>query len=46
MTEWDSKKSNAICIGRFGALWIVNMANKLRVADKSKDFVAKFNEYS
>lgn len=30
----------------FGALWIVNMVNKLRTTEKTKDFVAKFNESS
>lgn len=46
MTEWSSKISTAICMGRFGALWMVNMVNKLRAADKTNDFTAKFSESS
>lgn len=43
MIEWGSKISTAICIRRFGTLWMVK---KLRVTDKIKDFVVKFNESS
>lgn len=43
MTERGSKILIAICMKRFGAFWILNMVNKLRTADKTKDFLAKFN---
>lgn len=43
MTEWGLKIFNAICTGRFGALWIVNM---VKVVGKLEDFVAKFNKSS
>lgn len=31
MTEWGSKISNAICMGRFGAIWMVNIVDNVRV---------------
>jgi hypothetical protein len=33
-------------MGRYGAVWMVNMIDKLRMADRREDFVAKFDESS
>lgn len=46
LIEWGQKISNTICLGKFSALWMVNMVGKLRVVDKFEDFVAKHNEAS
>lgn len=34
LAEWGSRISNAICMRRIGAVWIVNMVKKLRVTSK------------
>lgn len=46
LSEWGSKVSDAICLGRYGAVWMMNMLDKLRMVDRMEDFVAKFKESS
>lgn len=43
LLQLGSKISDAICMRRYGVVWVVNMV-KLRMAGKLEDFVAKFNE--
>lgn len=44
LTEWSCKSHSSISLGRFGAVWLANMANKLLVAEAACSFVLKFNE--
>lgn len=46
LSEWGAKISNAICMGRFGAVWMVNLVEKVMASRKTEDLIAKFNESS
>ncbi|KAB1204827.1 hypothetical protein CJ030_MR8G007181 [Morella rubra] len=45
LSEWSRKALSSIFLGRFGAVWMVNMASRLQV-DIHKEFVVKYNEAS
>ncbi|KAB1208245.1 hypothetical protein CJ030_MR7G027342 [Morella rubra] len=45
LSKWSWKALSSIFLGRFGAVWMVNMASRLQV-DVNKEFVIKFNEAS
>lgn len=39
LSEWGSKISATIRMGRYGAVWMVNMVDKMRVTNKLEEFV-------
>ncbi|KAB1215950.1 putative ADP-ribosylation factor GTPase-activating protein AGD8 [Morella rubra] len=46
MSEWSWKAMISIFLGRYGAVWIVNLASRLQMVDNKKEVVVKFNEAS
>ncbi|KAB1219901.1 hypothetical protein CJ030_MR3G009543 [Morella rubra] len=44
-SEWSSRFVNVIRMGKYRAVWMVNMSNKLMAASPAVDFASKFNEY-
>lgn len=44
LSEWSVKSMSAILMGRFGAIWMVNMSGKLMENVVGVDFTSKFNE--
>ncbi|KAB1203319.1 hypothetical protein CJ030_MR8G012801 [Morella rubra] len=45
-SEWSPKSVNAIHMGKYGAMWMVNMSDKLMEIAPEVDFASKFNESS
>ncbi|KAB1210183.1 UBX domain-containing protein 1 [Morella rubra] len=43
-TEWSRKAVSSISLGKFGAVWVVNMAEKLMAAVGGRSFVSKAND--
>ncbi|KAB1223872.1 5'-3' exoribonuclease 4 [Morella rubra] len=43
-SEWSLQSVNEIHMGKYGAVWMVNMSDKLLVASTAVDFASKFNE--
>ncbi|KAB1214179.1 Mitogen-activated protein kinase 16 [Morella rubra] len=43
-SEWSSRTVNEIHMGKYGAVWMVNMSDKLLVASHAVDFASKFTE--
>ncbi|KAB1209586.1 Calcium-transporting ATPase 9, plasma membrane-type, partial [Morella rubra] len=43
-SEWSSRSVNEIHMGKYGAVWMVNMSDKLMVASTAVDFASKFTE--
>ncbi|KAB1223886.1 Ribonuclease P protein subunit p29 [Morella rubra] len=43
-SEWSSQSVNEIHMGKYGAVWMVNMSDKLLVASTAVDFASKFTE--
>lgn len=46
VSEWSRKSFSSISLGRFGAVWMVNLVDKLLEADAARPFALKFNEAS
>ncbi|KAB1219725.1 hypothetical protein CJ030_MR3G019178 [Morella rubra] len=44
LSEWSTKSSNSIHMGKFGAVLMVNMTEKLMASGPATDFALKFNE--
>lgn len=46
VSEWSHKNHISISLGRFGAVWLANMASNLLVVEVECPFVLKFNDAS
>ncbi|KAB1201117.1 hypothetical protein CJ030_MR0G005030 [Morella rubra] len=45
-SDWSRKSHSAISFGRYGVVWLVNLASKLLGAAVDQDVILKFNEGS
>ncbi|KAB1206137.1 hypothetical protein CJ030_MR7G014282 [Morella rubra] len=46
LTEWSRKSVSAISFGKYGAVWVINMGERLMAANGDSSFVSKANDYS